>query len=168
MLSSKDIGEQLSYAYMHLIASRAGFAWERVTIDKDGIDGRVHAKGIVAEGAVLQSPHLAFQVKSTTLLEASADPIAYALEQKNYDGLRGRYAEPRYLALLLLPSDEGEWLHTTPDALILRRCLYWCSLRSAPASGNNTKTTVYLPRTQVLDAEALMQLMIYAAREEAR
>jgi hypothetical protein len=93
--------------------------------------------------------------------------VAFSLKQKNYEDLRGRFAEPRYLALLLLPSDMSEWLHLDSEALVLRRCMYWCSLRTAEETTNATATTVYVPKKQVLDVAALRGLMQAAAREEA-
>lgn len=167
MLSPDDIREQLSIAYIHAVASRAGYAWERTSMDRDSIDGRVHARGLVGDGAVLRSPHLALQLKATTTIVGDADPMPFALKQKNYDDLRGRCAEPRYLALFVMPADETEWLRLSADALVLRRCMYWLSLRNAPDSGNDTATTVHVPRANVLDVDALKRLMAAAAREEA-
>jgi hypothetical protein len=167
MLSDDDIREQLSIAYIHAVASRAGYAWERTSIDRDGVDGRIHARGLVDRTAVLRSPHIALQLKATTTLSGDADPMSYPLKQKNYDDLRGRCAEPRYLALLVMPADEKDWLHLGPDALVLRRCMYWHSLRDAPDSGNETATTVHVSRANVLDVDALKRLIAAAAREEA-
>ncbi|MBX3276297.1 MAG: hypothetical protein KF729_38950, partial [Sandaracinaceae bacterium] len=72
-----------------------------------------------------------------------------------------------YLALLRLPSDPSTWLSVGPDALVLRRCMYWCSLREAPANMNERSTTIHVPISQVLDPGELGRLVAAAAREEA-
>jgi Domain of unknown function (DUF4365) len=168
MLSEEDIREQLSIAYLHTVAARAGYAWEPTRIDRDGIDGRVCARGPVGEDASILSPVLGFQLKATSSIEAVADgPIAFKLKQKNYDDLRRRHAEPRYLALFLLPRNPDDWLRLDANELILRRCMYWHSLLRAEASGNSESTTVYVPRQNVLDVQAMRTLMAAAAREES-
>ncbi len=167
MLSDDDIREQLSIAYMHAIAARAGYAWERTSIDRDGIDGRVMARGLVVPGAAIRSPVIGFQLKATTTIVGTPDPIVFPLKQKNYDDLRGRCAEPRYLALLVMPQDPAEWLRLDVDALVLKRRMYWHTLAKAPATSNATATTVYVPAVQALDVDALKNLIAAAAREEA-
>lgn len=48
-----------------------------------------------------------------------------------------------------------------------RRCMYWHSLRDAPETHNDTTTTVYVSRKQIIDLESLRRLMAAAARQEA-
>lgn len=165
MLSQDDIREQLSIAYLHAVAAHAGYAWEPTRVDRDGIDGRVCARGIVDPLATISSPSVAFQLKATTTISESGDPIRFPLKQKNYDDLRGRYAEPRYLAVLLLPAAFADWLHLDASQLVLRRCMYWRSLAGSPETGNTTSTTVEIPRANLLDVSALQRLMAAAAQE---
>ena len=166
MLSENDIREQLSIAYMHAVASRTGYAWEPTSIDRDGIDGRVVTRGYVSPKATLKSPGVGFQLKSTSAILDAPDPIPFALKQKNYDDLRGRFAEPRYLALFILPANPDDWLQLSPDALVLRRCMYWISLTKAVPTMNTATTTVYVPRANILSVTALRGLMESAACEE--
>ena len=93
MLTDDDIREQLSLAYIHAVASHAGFAWERTSIDRDGVDGRVLARGFIEPNATLKSPLIGLQLKATSTIIGDADPIVFPLKQKNYDDLRGRFAE---------------------------------------------------------------------------
>ena len=60
MLSEDDIREQLSIAYLHAVAARAGYAWEPTKVDRDGIDGRVCARGFIAANASIRSPVIGF------------------------------------------------------------------------------------------------------------
>src|SRR3990167_8400445 len=68
MLSVNDIKEQLSYAYIHAVASRAGFAYEKTTIDRDSIDTSIKAKGMLCPESVFTSPSIDVQAKATTRL----------------------------------------------------------------------------------------------------
>lgn len=165
MLSEDDIREQLSIAYLHAVAAHAGYAWEPTRVDRDGIDGRVCARGIVDPAATISSPSIGFQLKATTTISEVGDPIRFPLKQKNYDDLRGRYAEPRYLAVLLLPTEFADWLRLDDSQLVLRRCMYWFSLAGSPETDNTTSTTVGIPRSNLLDVSALQRLMAAAARE---
>jgi len=66
-----------------------------------------------------------------------------------------------------MPDDPNEWLRLDSNELVLRRCMYWHSLAKEIDSGNTTNTTVYIPRSNVLDVNELQRLMAAAAREEA-
>jgi hypothetical protein len=60
------------------------------------------------------------------------------------------------------PAPDGvvpEWLALDDDALILRKCAYWASLRDAKPSTNATGQTVYLPKNQRFDPAGLLALM---------
>jgi hypothetical protein len=61
--------------------------------------------------------------------------------------------------VLFLPADPAEWLTLDSDALILRKCAYWASLRGAKPSANATAQTVYLPKNQRFDVDGLLALM---------
>lgn len=167
MLSDESVREQLSIAYLHAVSARAGYAWEPIRIDRDGIDGRVCARGIIVPGASVESPSLSFQLKATSSIQGELDPIPFSLRKKNYDDLRGERWEPRYLALLQLPADPAEWVHSDGNALELRRCMYWCSLEQEPANSNKCSTTIYVPRKNVLDVSGLRALMEAAARRRS-
>ena len=168
MLSQEDIREQLSIAYLHAVSARAGYAWEPVRIDRDGLDGRVCARGAIVGGVSVESPSLGFQLKATSSLKKALDPIPFCLRKKNYDDLRGVRGEPRYLALLVLPADPAHWLRNDDHELGLRHCMYWCSLENEPANGNRRSTTVYLPRKNILDVNGLHALMEDAAHRRMR
>lgn len=163
MLSEEFVREQLSIAFLHAVSARAGYSWEPIRIDRDGIDGRVCARGLIVPGATVESPSISFQLKATSSIQEGLDPIPFSLRKKNYDDLRGKRWEPRYLALFLLPKDPAEWVHSDGNALELRRCMYWSSLAQEPANDNRRSTTIYVPRKNVLDVNGLRKLMEAAA-----
>ena len=60
---------------------------------------------------------------------------------------------------MLLPKDDGEWLHQTVDRLLIKRCAYWKSLRGMPDTENTTSVTIRIATAQIFDAPALNALM---------
>jgi hypothetical protein len=167
MLSSSDIQEQLSLAYLHAVASRAGFSVEEIRKDRDSIDLKVCARGLLADDAVLTSPELAIQLKATARAQGSEDRLSFALPKKNYNDLIAPSLVPRILVVFVMPEDESQWLTLTPESLVLRRCAYWLSLRGLPPTSNETSQTVYLPRQQTFTHDTLRELLRKVAREEA-
>jgi len=93
--------------------------------------------------------------------------LVYPLKRKNYDELRlSDLLVPRLLVVVHVPESDEEWLRHSEDELALRRCGYWVSLRGEPETTNQTKVTVYLPRSNVLDVVGLRGLMGRASRKE--
>ena len=166
MLSPNDIKEELSLAYVRAIASRAGFSIEEIRKDRDSVDLKVCARGLLAEDAVLTSPELAIQLKATVLEPLPTDEFSFVLPRKNYDDLSAPSLVPRILVVFVLPEDEQQWLTHTEESLILRRCAYWRSLRGAPPTPNETSQTIRMSRGQTFDLDTLRGLLRKVAREE--
>jgi hypothetical protein len=159
--------EELSKAYVAAVAARCGFKLGTWSQDDDCLDVTIGAAGILG-GGTLAGPKLDIQLK------ASSDPrhvlpehISWSLRREHYDLLRGRACSPRILVVLVLPEEEGEWMHHTADSLILRRCAYWESLRGrGPIDGPQESTTVHVPKTNVFSPSTLQRLMEKVSREE--
>ncbi|WP_257452716.1 DUF4365 domain-containing protein [Archangium lipolyticum] len=166
MLSPDDIKEELSLTYVRAIASRAGFSVEEVRKDRDSVDLKVRARGLLTEDAVLTSPELAIQLKATVLDPLPERAFSFELSRKNYDDLIAPSLVPRILVVFVMPGDEGQWLTLTEEALTLRRCAYWLSLRGLPATTNETSQTVRLSRRQTFDHDTLRDLLRKVSREE--
>lgn len=167
MLGPSDVKEQLSIAYLHAVASRAGCSVEEIRKDRDSIDLKICARGLLAEDSVLTSPELAVQLKATARAAFDGDEIAFPLPKKNYNDLVAPSLVPRILVLFVMPEDEAEWLTLTPESLTLRRCAYWLSLRGRPPTPNETSQTVRLSRARSLTHDSLRELLRKVAREEA-
>jgi hypothetical protein len=150
LLSHQNIESELSYAYLHAVASRAGF---ECTIagrqsDGDGIDARLWIRERFHADSLYTRFGIDVQLKAT-----SGEPVlrdgrySYSLKVEHYDKLRDEdYAGNLLLVVLFLPSDSEQWLVHTEDELAARRCAYWVPLRGAPPSSNSTAQTVYLPQ----------------------
>lgn len=161
MLSENDIKEEISYAYVHAIASMVGFGCDRPFKDRDSIDVDVSSNGYLVPESKIQSAKIDLQVKATERmsLDSLKDRYAFPLKLGNYDQLRGRYMVPKFLVVLLLPEVPSTWLEHTETMLSLKNCAYWVSLYGAPASQNTTNQTVYIPRSNIFNPQSLWKLM---------
>jgi hypothetical protein len=113
------------------------------------------------------SPQLGVQLKASVIEQGPNNTFDFRLSRKNYDDLRQRSMIPRILVVFAMPADPSAWLTLAEDALLLRRCAYWCPLLGAPDSENERYQTVCIDRRRIFCAEALQALMIRASREEA-
>ena len=154
LLTNPDRMEGLSLVYVKALAAQAGFLVSVPYPDRDSIDLRVQA----GDGF---RPALDLQLKASTKLAPGRDRlIRFRLPIKNYDDLRGKTQTPRLLVVLELPADEAKWVTVTPEKLILRRRAYWLSLQQGFDEVEGQKTvTVCIPEANVLDADALRDLM---------
>jgi hypothetical protein len=169
-LQENDIKEELSYAYVHAVASRCGFAVERPKRDNDSVDIQISGKGQLTPESKILSPSLHLQLKATSPPAKRKSKPAngnntdglypFELSIKNYNDLRGNRQTPRLLVVLFLPSNVDRWLSHTEEGLVTRRCAYWCSLRDLPDVENENSKTVYVPKANILNCETLRSLMI--------
>jgi hypothetical protein len=169
--------EEFSYAYIHAIASVAGFSIDtkKRAMDAAGIDLMIEVPG---ELASRPRPKLELQVKCTDDESiVKEQTINFPLRVKNYNDLRhSRPIIPSLLVVMLVPSNLKEWfeysdtLDSSPNSkneiTILRKCAYWLSLKGEPETSNTTNITVYIPRQNLLTPKSLVDLMTKAAKEE--
>lgn len=148
--------EQFSRAYVHAVATVAGFATYRPDVDDDSVD-----LGIAARGGTttLRSPRLEAQLKCTSTGVRHDDELRFPLRLKNYDDLRRTCHVPRILVVVLVPEDVSDWLAQTEEQMVLRRCGYFRSLAGEPAVDNTTSVTVRLPRANLFAPAALCAMM---------
>lgn len=165
MLTRQLKEEELSYVYVHAIAAMAGFSCEKVSVDMDGIDIIIRAKGKLSDDSVLLSPSLELQLKATINWKMDKEKLSYRLRAKNYHKLIGRTAIHRLLVLLCLPKDENDWIEQDEDKLILKKCAYWINLRGLPAIEQET-ITIKIPRKNIFSPEMLSYLMRLVAEQK--
>ncbi len=123
-MTENEQKQQLSVAYVHAVAARAGYACQVMNVDDDGIDVQIAARGVIHHRAVLRSPRLDIQLKATAHPSLKQDHLAFPLPLKNYNDLRDEVLVPRLLVVLLLPEDEQQWIEQTEDRMISRSCAY--------------------------------------------
>jgi len=170
-LTSQNIESELSYAYIHAIASKAGAGCRVATRHEDntGVDASITGWGPFPGGGYRTEVDLKIQLKATV-----SDPKkvgscwSYSLKGiGQYDDLRAETVSvPRILVVLFLPPAEDDWLKHTEDALSLHKCAYWVSLRGAAASSNDTAQQVYLPLTQKFDVIGLKEIFRRISKNE--
>lgn len=167
MLTENDIKAELSYAYLHTIASQAGYCCRPgPQPDRDSVDAVISARGKMESDSPMNSPRLEFQLKATSVIQPTDERFSFELKMKNYNDFRERRYIPAYLMVLILPTNREEWVIHREEALEIRHCAYWCSLLGAPAVTNERTKTVSLLRRNVLTVEALRDLMRLASRFE--
>ncbi|MCR4314901.1 MAG: DUF4365 domain-containing protein [Planctomycetes bacterium] len=165
LLPPNEIESELSYAYLHAVASSAGMSCSVVGSrhdDKQGIDGQIRALGRLSEKAKLTDISLNVQLKATTNQPNRVNgKIPYFIKDvKRYQKLRKPTVNPpRILIVLFLPGIQENWLEWTPEKLSIRDCAWWVSLRGAPETENNSGTTVYLPEEQYFNPDGLSKIM---------
>jgi hypothetical protein len=168
-LSEKDVEAELSYAYLHAIASRAGFSCQQLcrTADGFGIDAQVRAQERFEAASVLTDIGLDIQLKATYQdLPLVDGRYSYALPVGNYNVLRQVRSLPAIVVLLVLPREKAAWLAHSEESLVAKRCAYWVGLLGAPATANEENITVYIPKVNVFSVEALRALCARVSRLE--
>jgi hypothetical protein len=169
ILTDQNIEAELSYAYLHAVAARAGMSCE-VTgrhLDNAGVDAAISARDQFAADSIWTDITVHVQLKATVAVPAD-DGRRFSYFMKDvarYNRLRvGKAVPPKILVVLFLPQAAEHWLALTEEQLILKRCAYWVSLVGAAASTNDSGQTVYLPKVQVFSPECLRQLVTQLSR----
>ena len=161
-LSPPNIESELSYAYLHAVASRAGMSCRDGNRheDNNGVDAILTAWLPFVNAETLIEVDLKVQLKATiTEPDKDADNFYYRLQGANqYNDLRSEVISiPRILVVLFLPREPADWLNHTPDQLALRRCAYWQSLRGAPEIAA-ASAVIPLPKNQSFSPDGLIDL----------
>ncbi|MCY3627486.1 MAG: DUF4365 domain-containing protein [Gammaproteobacteria bacterium] len=141
MITKQVQQEELSYVYVHALATRAGYTTVRPQIDFDSVDMKISSDS--NQG---MRPQLDIQLKATTRLGKPREQgIPFRIKQKNYNDLCINTQVPRLLVVLDMP-EEDKWMTVTDQKLILRRRAYWLSLQNKKHKQTEQKTTtVYIP-----------------------
>ena len=167
-LPEAKIKENLSYAYIHAIASREGFAIARTVDDFDSVDVTIDAIGPLEPGGVW-SPQIAIQLKATSqkrrkMKMGTEEVFPFQLPMKNYEDLRKKRMVPAILVVFFMPQQARQWLSHKEAGLTTRRCAYWVNLCNQPPSANASVKTVYLPTNNVFNGATLRQLLLQSSK----
>lgn len=145
--------EQFSKAFIMAIASLAGCAAAEPRPDDDSVDWTLSCK-------LPRRPKLDLQVKSVSRPVEIETVFRYSLKRKNYDELTPTdLLAPRLLILVIVPAEPAYWLALSEEALVLRHCAFWASLRGLPPSSNSRSVTVEVQPANLFDVEALAGIM---------
>ncbi|MFF7151110.1 DUF4365 domain-containing protein [Streptomyces griseoaurantiacus] len=146
-------GEQ----FIRMLAVAANIDASQRDRDRVGVDWQLGHPGRPGRR---RYPVIEAQVKCTSSPEVYDDHLAYDLKVKYYNQLAGSdYSVPRFLFVVLAPSDPFTWSHATSDRLLLRNAAYWVCLHDrdlADGSGNGKGTRrVHVPRVNLLTVDSL-------------
>src|ERR1051325_6276991 len=118
--------EQFSRAFVHAIATIAGFSISRPEVDDDSIDLTLSAKG---GAGTLRRPRLELQIKCTHVDEVDEENFVYDLNVKNYNDLRIETIVPRIVVIVVVPAEDcATWLKFSEHETMIWRTAYWRSL----------------------------------------
>lgn len=164
LLTENNIKSELSYAYLHAVASRAGVECQVAGRHSDGagVDAVVRAKERFEELSKLTHFTVEIQLKATCdePIPDARDRYPFSLKLDHYNKLRDtETGAQQILVVLFLPPADTHWLVHTEDGLMSHRCAYWVSLRGAPPSENDTRQTVYIPRSNHFSVEGLRSVL---------
>jgi hypothetical protein len=165
-MTDNEQKQQLSVAYVHAVAARAGYACQVINVDNDSVDVQLAARGMVHQHAVLRSPRVDIQLKATSQPVLKESHLTFPLPIKNFNELREPVLVPRILVVFLLPEDDNLWLVQSEDAMITKHCGYWMALLDHSETKNRTSVTVHLPRDQQFTVSSLRTVMEKVSRKE--
>jgi len=158
-LQTSLIKEELSYAYLHILATKVGLKVDTPKIDDDSVDVEVSATGKIAEGSFV-SPKVQVQLKATINCNKGNDEtISFSLKKKNYDNLRANTLVPRLLVVLCLPKDQSDWVIEDAKKLVLKESACYYSLKGMEDIEKES-ITIHIPRKNRLTSEKLYELMV--------
>lgn len=175
-ISDNDRKSELSYAYLHGVAAQAACEChisQRLS-DNQAIDARLHAAGVYAPAPSLKYFDILVQLKATSqqlpvVKRNKRNCWSFRLEKSQYDKMRTTDVKNLWiLVLLIVPDSSRNWLRTSTQALTLKKCAYWVSLREAPPppDGPDDKLTIYIPQRNRFTPEALQKLLVRCAQED--
>ncbi len=159
MLTKQHRQEGLCKAYVRAIAAQVGLICSEPGQDY-GIDLCLRAVRQRGRRRADVSGQLDLQLKSTTRAQVGDSHIQVDLETKTYEDLREKGDNcPRILVVLLLPTDEGDWVSQSAEELVLRRGAYWLSLEGSPPAKTGKTVRIAIPRSNLFSAQAVLGIM---------
>jgi len=160
-MNSSNQKEQFNVAYVCAMAAQAGLNHLPPVVDEDSVDLTLMGKGFSGKW---RNPQIHLQLKCTSQDLVSGTTIKFKLPKKNYDDLRGNNVIcPRYLVVLIVPTEKDKWISHQPQYMSLHNQCYWISIKDHPDCANKTKVTVDIPLTQRLTTSDLLHLMTQAS-----
>lgn len=148
--------ELFSFAYAAAVIGAAGYNLMHPKFDYNSVDFSIRGTD---SNVAFPFPCLDVQLKCTSQQRAHGNELRFRVPIKNYNDLRRRAALSRILLLVVVPPSIDQWLISSPEALVLKKCGYWRSLRSLPDVPNLANVTVPIPLTSRFTVESLTGLI---------
>ena len=161
MLDARNHQGKFGQDYVRALASAAGLIVCTFDLDVDGIDLGLRFPGHAGTSA---SPAIDIQVKSWSKPKSVAAEWHFSgLNEWQFNKLAGSdYTIPRYLFLILVPSDHRSFVSFETEGMILRHLGYYLSLQDEPRierPDNSRRRVVHVPMSNVLTVRSLLNLV---------
>ncbi|MER5363270.1 DUF4365 domain-containing protein [Streptomyces sp. NPDC002785] len=156
-----DFGEQ----FVRALATAANLNVSN-SRDRLGIDWELTFPG---RGGTRRYPQIQEQVKCWNRPKDTGDSWRYPLRVHNYNLLSGRdFYVPRFLLLVVVPEDAGEWVEAPHEGLLLRHAAYWACFHDNELTDRpkDSSLTVSVPKANLLTTETLHDLFGPEFREK--
>ena len=152
--------EEISMSYLAALCADAGIDFERMRHDSDSSDVIIKKEIKIGEAPFLSS--VRFQLKATSSVSQYSETeqaIQYKLKVKNYNDLCKQGTIPSYLALLILPDDEKEWVKWSEQDLLMKARMYALDFNGLSESDNEYTVGVELDKNNQINKKLLMTIL---------
>jgi hypothetical protein len=166
LLTPEHCKESLARAYIHAIAGHVGLSCSIRDYDY-GIDITLHEITIRTDQRTGKKRYvesgmpLDIQIKSTTTAIIDEFEIKYDLDINVYNDLRddSKYMAPRILVLHVQAKQQDQLLKQSENALTLKGCSYWLSLKGRKNVTNTRMVRIHIPRKNIFSEDQLSKIM---------
>ncbi|GAA0961170.1 DUF4365 domain-containing protein [Actinocorallia libanotica] len=147
--------------YVRALGSAAGLLVYKNDLDQDGVDLGFRYPG---RGGYVSSPAIEVQVKSWSAPVSKGAELHFrGLNEVQYNKLvEGPFLVPRYLFVVVVPTDSDQYARVETDGLILSRLCYYRGFegeRPIPSPDKSRYPAVPVPLGNVLTVRALRELV---------
>jgi hypothetical protein len=161
VLDARNHQGKFAEDYVRALASAAGLLIYQDDLDYDGIDLGFRFPGKVGR---VSSPAIEVQVKSISTSRYVNGALNFSgLNEVQFNRLAGPgFFVPRYLFLVVVPSDPDSYVRMETDGMLLRQLGFFCSLRREPpvvAPEQKRRRAVRVPLGNVLTVRSLLELV---------
>lgn len=166
-MDEKKQMEEFQYAYVAALAAHAGLNRGDFRVDDDSVDATFSASSMVPLSGPYKSPLIQIQLKCTKNVKIAAGVLTFDLKVKNYNDLRAKTLAPRYLAIMVVPTNLIDWVTYAPNTIGLQNECYWVSLVGKPATTNTSTVAVKVPLANRLTTTTLFSMIDAASDGKA-
>jgi hypothetical protein len=160
LLTREHTQESLSIAYVHALAGKAGVNVNIRETHDYGVDGMFRQIANFNGRRVATGTAVDFQLKATVRWEHRDAHVIYDLDADAFNNLVARTHGIYFVLILLcLPTLDADWLASTESQLVLRNCCYWYKPEGQALTENTSTKRVHIPRTNLLTAESIQDLL---------
>lgn len=154
---------QLSLAYLQMVAAAAGFEITYWHADYNGVDATLRS---YAEYESQIGAEIDLQLKCTSHPGHQHEAfISYPLERPVYEKLSSpRRFQLGALAVLVVPEDATSWVHQDEERLFAKGCMYFSPATEwGPIGDAADSKTVRCYRENILSVDGLAELLRQSA-----